>query len=159
MVNYISQRRVLGYAQKASQGDNFFVADNPAFGVTFTYFLKDAFKTKEAIRKEKEGNVEKEDGVVAVPNWSDLEAEAKEIAPSEWLFIFDENGNTVRKLKGANKKGLNRMTWDLRTSTKIGLTTKSKDNKKLKGVMTTPGSYQAQLFKKIDGKYVALSRR
>ena len=40
------QRRILGGRKKAAQGDNYFVADNPPYGVEFTYFLKDSFRQK-----------------------------------------------------------------------------------------------------------------
>ena len=36
------QRRTLGRGGKASQGDAFYVAENPPFGATFTYYLRDS---------------------------------------------------------------------------------------------------------------------
>ena len=50
---WYQQKRVLGGSKKASQGDNYFVADNPPFGVEFTYFLKDTYTSKKALRQKK----------------------------------------------------------------------------------------------------------
>ena len=45
--------------KKASQGDNYFVADNPPFGVEFTYFLKEKYSSKKSKRKKEERKLEK----------------------------------------------------------------------------------------------------
>ncbi len=153
------QRRILGGAKKASQGDGFFVADNPPYGVTFTYYLKDSYKSKEAQRKAKEKETEKNKGVVAVPEWAVLEEEKKEIAPGEWLFIYDAAGNILRKLKGTNKKGINRIHWDLLTASKATISPKNISSNKKKGIMVAPGKYTAQLFKKIEGKYSSIGEK
>ncbi len=156
--DWFMERRVLGGSKKASQGDNFFVADNPPFGVTFTYFLKENFQSKKAARKKQEKKTEKDDGVVGVPDWSVLEDEKKEIAPSEWLFIYDDQGNIIRKLKGKNKKGINRMTWDLSTESQATIT-KNNLNSRRTGNMVAPGTYTAQLFKQIEGKYIEIGEK
>ncbi len=39
---------------KGSQGATFFVAKNPPYGATFTYYLKESYQTDKAIRQEKE---------------------------------------------------------------------------------------------------------
>ena len=39
---------------KSNQGSTYFTSDNPDFGATFTYYLKEAPKSKKDIRKEKE---------------------------------------------------------------------------------------------------------
>ncbi len=162
------QRKVLGWTKKAAQGDNFFVADNPPFGVTFTYYLKENFQSKEDLRKEKEKKIEKDKGTLSVPDWSALEQEKKEIAPGECLFIYDNEGNILRKLKGKNQKGINRISWDLTTASAATvsmasikkemerLKKKDEDQDEPKGSMVGPGKYRAQLHKQIDGKYIAI---
>ena len=42
--------------KKASQGDNYFVADNPPFGVEFTYFLKENIHQKNQKERKKKEN-------------------------------------------------------------------------------------------------------
>ena len=45
--------------KKASQGDNYFVADNPPFGVEFTYFLKEKYSSKKSKKKERRKKIRK----------------------------------------------------------------------------------------------------
>lgn len=150
------QRRVLGGSKKASQGDNFFVADNPPYGIEFTYYLKESYKSKESQRKANEKKTEENKGTVVVPKWSTLEEEKKEIPPSEWLFIYDLEGNIIRKIKGSNKKGINRMSWNLKAASTATISIKNIDSNWY-GNMVGPGTYTAQLFKKIEGKYISIS--
>ena len=107
------RKSILGRNKKASQGDNFFVADNPPAGVEFTYYIKEAVKSKKALRKEKEKEMEKNNGTVGVPSWSELDEESREVEPSVWMFIYDQSGAIVRKLEGKNSEGVSRMSWDL----------------------------------------------
>jgi len=153
-----SRKSVLGRRKKASQGDNFFVADNPPAGVEFTYYIKEEVKSKKALRKEKEKEMEKENNTIGVPDWSVLEEESKEIEPSLWLFIYDKNGNIIRKIKGKNMKGMSRMSWDL-TSTSKGTITTDNIKSDRGGTKVAPGSYSAQLFRQTDGKYNSLGNK
>ncbi|MDG1331353.1 MAG: glycosyl hydrolase [Crocinitomicaceae bacterium] len=153
--NWYNQRRVLGGGKKAAQGDNFFVADNPPYGVEFTYYLKDGYKSKEAKRKEKEAEIEKAEGTVGVPEWSVLEEEKKEIAPNVWLFIYDSDNKILRKIKAKNSKGFSRISWDLLTESTFTISADNVKRDRL-GYEVGPGNYSAQLFKQIEGKYASL---
>lgn len=90
-----------------------------------------------------------------VPEWSVLEEEEKEIPPCEWLFIYDIEGNIIKKIKGSNQKGINRMSWNLMTTSTATISIKNLDSKR-NGKMVGPGKYTAQLFKRIEGKYSAI---
>jgi photosystem II stability/assembly factor-like uncharacterized protein len=149
------QRRTLGGGKKASQGDNYFLADNPPYGVEFTYFLEGSYKSKEEKRKEEEKKAEDAGETIEVPEWSVLEEEKKEIAPSVWLFIYDTNGNTLRKIKATNSKGFHRISWDLHTESKYTITAENM-NHDWHGHQVGPGTYSAQLFKQIEGSYTAI---
>jgi len=149
------QRRTLGGGKKASQGDNYFVADNPPYGVEFTYYLQESYVSKEAKRKKKEKELEKEGQTVGVPEWSVLEDEKKEIDPKVWLFIYDEKGTILRRVKAANSKGFQRIHWDLSTDSKQTITPDNKDRDR-SGHAVGPGNYTAQLFKQIEGNYTAI---
>lgn len=148
------QRKPLGGRRKATQGDNYFVADNPPYGVEFTYYLKDSYKTKAAQRQEKE----KAEETVAVPEWTVLETEKKAIAPSVWLFIYDQKGKVLRKIEGKNNKGFNRMSWDLLTESMFTISIHNIHSKRT-GYRVPPGNYSAQLFKKIEGQYSAIGAK
>jgi len=150
------QKRTLGGSRKAAQGDNFFVADNPAFGVEFTFYLKDKYKSREAQRKEKEKKMEKANQTVAVPKWSILEEENKEIKPKVWIFIYGEDGEITKKIAAGNKKGFNRISWNL-TNESVRMVTPDNVDHKPSGYLVSPGEYSAELFKQVEGKYLSIS--
>ncbi len=149
------QRRTLGGGKKASQGDNFYVADNPPYGVEFSYYLKDSYKSKASKRKEREKKTEKNGGIVEVPDWSTLEDEKKEITPNVWLFIYNTEGKVLRKIKAENGKGFNRISWDLATESTSTISSKNIESTRV-GYQVGPGNYEAQLFKQIEGVYSAI---
>lgn len=155
---WYKQKRVLGGGRKAAQGDGFYVADNPPYGVEFTYYLKDNYKSKKAQRKAKESKIESEKGIVSVPEWSILEDEEKEIAPAVMLFIYDGEGNIIKRINANNSKGMSRVSWDYSTEP---VNTISAENlySNGSGYLAGPGNYTAQLFKKVEGKYTALSEK
>ena len=95
---------------------------------------------------------------VAVPDWAVIENENNEISPSLWLFIYDSENKIIRKIKGANNKGLNRISWDLSTESKATISIKSIDSKE-SGNLVAPGKYSAQLFKKIEGKHTSIGEK
>lgn len=154
---WFMQRRVLGSSKKASQGDNFFVADNPPFGVNFTCFIKESYQSKTQKRKKAEQALEKNNQEVAVPEWSVLEEEMQAIDPAIWLFISDAEGNIIRKIKGNNSKGIQRINWNFSTDAQNSV---AKDNPErgANGTWASPGKYSAQLMKQIEGEFSALSQ-
>ena len=152
------QRSVLGGGKKASQGDGYFVAKNPAYGVQFSYYLKENFTTQEADRKEKEKAATKTGETVAVPEWGVLENEKKEIAPAVSLFIYDTEGKIIRKVPAQNAKGFNRVSWNYKTESILTVSPKNKKSKQ-KGYTVGPGTYSAQLFKKVDGSYESIGQK
>ncbi len=58
---YIETRQY-GLRGKAFQGSAFYTADNPPFGATFTYYLKDSVKTLKQKRRDLEKEAEKKGG-------------------------------------------------------------------------------------------------
>ncbi|PQJ21740.1 glycosyl hydrolase [Tenacibaculum sp. SG-28] len=153
---WYKQRRVLGGGKKASQGDNFYVAENPSYGVEFTYYIKDEYQSKVAKRLAQEKEIEKNNGVVATPEWSVLEAEQKEIKPELWLFIYDTSGNILRRIQAKNAQGIHRTSWDLSTEPTYTISANTINNRG-RGYMVAPGTYAASLLKQIDGKYTAIT--
>ena len=134
------------------------MAENPPYGIEFSYYLKENYPSKAAKRKEKEKEIEKAEGIVSVPEWEVLEAEKNELKPAIWLFITNDKGKVLRKLKAKNNKGFNRISWDLSTTSTATLTKKNMDSKQ-QGYTAGPGTYTAQLFKQLDGKYIALDQK
>jgi photosystem II stability/assembly factor-like uncharacterized protein len=153
---WYKQKRSLGGDKKGAQGDGYFVADNPPYGIEFSFYLKDSFKSKEEKRKDREKKIEKNNGTIGIPDWNVLEDEKKEIAPNVWLFIYNSKGETIRKIKAENKKGFNRVNWGLLTESTFTLNPKNLNSKRT-GYEVGPGDYSGQLFKQVEGKYVTLS--
>ena len=152
-----NQKRILGGSQKASQGDNYFVAENPPFGVEFTYYLNEKILSKKEIREKKEKKTETNQGIVSIPDWETLEIEKKEIKPEIWLFIYSDN-YIIKKIKSKNIKGFNRVSWNLLSESKSIISSKNL-NKEKEGYMVSPGKYSAQLFKQVEGEFTSISEK
>jgi photosystem II stability/assembly factor-like uncharacterized protein len=105
----------LAGVEKAFQGASFYTAPNPPFGATFTYYLKDALKTKKAARREQEQKLEKEGKDVFYPSWEALKLEDRGEAPTLILNIKNAAGEVVRRLSAPASAGLHRVSWDLRS--------------------------------------------
>jgi photosystem II stability/assembly factor-like uncharacterized protein len=132
---------------KAFQGASFFTAENPPFGATFTYYLKDSLQTRRERRREAEKELAKEGDDVFYPSWEDLKAEDREEEPAVVLTVRDQDGNVVRHLDGSTSKGVHRITWDLRYP---GFTPVSGRGDGF-GPMAVPGTYTVELTRRVDG--------
>jgi hypothetical protein len=144
---------------KGSAGASFYVAENPPFGAVFTYYLKDGYKTKEAMRQKKEKEIIKEGEGVEFPGWDAVEAERREQKPTTWLTVKDTEGNVVRRVQGPAGKGIHRVAWDLRYPS---LSTINDDQKRdytneSAGIMAPPGTYTVNLSVETDGKITELA--
>jgi len=109
---------------KGNQGNTYYSADNPDFGATFTWYLKEVPKTKEQLRKDEEQKLFKDGKPIPQPTWREIELEGK-VEKSHLIFtITDASGNVVRQLTSSPSKGVNRINWDLRYSmpTSVNLT-------------------------------------
>ena len=139
--------------KKGTMGDQLYLAPNPEFGALFTYYLKNEIRSLEKDRQEREKNLK---GNIPFPGWENLEIETREKAPEVFLVIRDLEGNIINRIKAANKKGFNRVAWNLR----VGGTTALKldgENNNLDGLLCTPGKYSATLYLLEKGKLVSLS--
>jgi len=151
-------KEVLGSDQKASQGDGFYVADNPPYGAELTYYLKEKYTSLADDRKKKEKDAIKNNTAVSFPGWENLEQELQQLQPKVWLVITDENGKLVNRVEAKNSKGYNRISWDLTRMSPAAITS-SNVGRTPSGTMVAPGTYKAQLFKQIDGELSAISEQ
>lgn len=99
---------------KYGQGSNYFYAENPPFGATFTYYVKEAPKTLRQMRQEKESELAEEKKPIPIPVMDSLRAEENEVSPFLTFTVTDEEGSVVRKLYASPSAGISRITWDLR---------------------------------------------
>lgn len=152
-------RNVLGSAPKASQGNEFFTSKNPPFGSVFNYYLKQELMTLEKKRQKQEKQDKKDKKALKFPGWEAVEAERLEDKPIIWLTIKDNDGNTVRRIKGSSKKGFNQAAWDLRfpaTNAITKVNKKPNDDNQPKGMMAAPGDYTVTLSQQLNGVFTQL---
>lgn len=142
------------YNRVGSQGDAEWKAKNPPFGANFTYYLSKKTKSLTEIRKGKEKN-----GTGSFPGWDALEKETRQDGPALLLVIKDASGNVVNTVMGTNKKGFNRVNWNLSYPNKSGerlQTPRGRRGFRGSGIMATPGNYTVTLVKRVDGKNTVL---
>lgn len=143
---------------KGSQGDSHFVAPNPDFGAMFTYYLKDAPKTSSELRKEREKNYNNSD--VPFTGYKALEAESQEKEAKLIFVISDDNGTVVRRVTSKPKKGINRVTWDLKypAPQMILLNGNMNEGDEIpSGFLAAPGKYSVKMYLEENGKVKPLS--
>src|ERR1043165_2167377 len=92
------QAQPLGGRGKSFQGESFYTADNPPYGVTFTYYLKEAPPTRKQQRQEAEKEADKRGQPVYQPTLDELRAEDEEEAPAIIFTVKDSEGRVVRRL-------------------------------------------------------------
>lgn len=136
-------------------GSSYFKAENPPFGATFTYYVKEAPKTLKQQRKEKENELVKKGEPVYYPSWDELRKEDDEEKPYLLFTIYDENDNIVRKLKTDVKEGINRITWDLRYASTNPVKKATEENPS--GYPVMPGKYKVTMSISINGKITQVS--
>ena len=142
-----------------SQGDDQWVAENPPYGATFTYYLKDSFKSAEEKRIAADKQTEENGDDVLFPAWDVLEQEQREEAPAVFLTIRDASGNEIRHVDVPNKKGVHRVTWDLHHDLKEAVTFENQFSffGPIRGVQALPGTYTATLNVRENGAIRALA--
>jgi photosystem II stability/assembly factor-like uncharacterized protein len=96
------------------QGDAFYGGTNPPVGATFTYYVRDALRTRAEARRQREQAAARRGEDTPYPTWDELRAEEAEEAPAMVLTVTDEAGNVIRRITGPGGRGFQRVTWDYR---------------------------------------------
>lgn len=138
------------------QGATFFTADNPEFGATFTYYIKDVKKSDRAKRRKKEKELFKNGQKIPQLSLKELSDEEKQEKSYLLFTIKDKDGNIIRKLTKAPSKGINQINWDLRQQnpSKVRAGKKFNPYKKTQGgYMVAPGKYTVHIAIYEFGKY------
>ncbi len=147
------QRRPLGRGSKATQGADFYTAENPPFGAIFTYYLKDGLQTRKQARHEKEKEIKEESGDNPYPGWDELRQEETEEDPTILLNVRDAEGNVVRRLSAPGSAGFHRVAWDL-SYPDLGPYDPESGGGFFGGgggYMVAPGTYSVSMAKRVDG--------
>jgi photosystem II stability/assembly factor-like uncharacterized protein len=157
------QAQPIGGRGKSFQGESFYTAENPPFGATFTYYLKDALKTKKQKRQEAEKDASKKGLVLSMPNRSDLSAEDEEESPAIIFTVTDASGRVVRRLTGPITAGVQRVSWDLRYPAASlppppNPETEDPFNEGPAGPLVMPGTYKVSVARRVDGVITPLGQ-
>ena len=142
---------------KSAQGQSYYAAKNPPFGATITYYLKDdILKRKEKRQKTEKENFEK-NIPVNYPTFNELQLEDTEEEPYLVFTITDKNGNKIRELLAPAKKGMHRITWDLKyASTNPAKKPEDKFKNETSGMPVLPGEYMVSLSKFEDEQFTTI---
>lgn len=150
-------RYPLGLRDKGHLGSSYFSTPNPEMGAVFTYYLKDDIKKLKDIRKEKEKAAYEKNNKVYYPTIDSLRLEDNQVDPYILFTITDASDNVVRHIKTPAKKGINRMTWDLRYAPAdpvVGRYSPAPDvlfGSAPEGHLILPGTYKVSMSKYQDG--------
>lgn len=135
------------YTQKhrgGTPGSMPFFAENPEFGATFTYYIKEVPKTIQEKRRKKEKELIKSKLPIPTPSPKKLHTESTQLKPYLLFTIFDNDGNEIRKITKKAKKGMNRFSWNLKSLWDYPVAPKDKFNplhKANSGMNVIPGDY------------------
>ena len=144
----------LGGDGKASQGESFYTAPNPPYGVTFTYYLKEHIKSLKEQRQAAEKDAEKNKQPIKYPTGDELRSESEETAPQVFLTVYDAGGNAIRRIDGENAPGMHRTAWDFHYSEPA---IEEKHDEEDEGfnipnsAVVLPGKYTVRLSQRVRG--------
>ena len=144
----------LGSRDKGFQGEMYYAANNPPFGATFTYFLKESIQTLRDMREKDEKEAIKNKKQVYYPSYEQMQDEGEEETPYLLFTILDEAGHLVRKLRAPATAGLHRITWDLRypAVNPTNLRDAGPTSSGPSSTFAMPGNYQVFLSKNVNGE-------
>ncbi len=156
-LRYIETSRLGGRTGRGSQGAMVFVASNPSYGATFTYYLKDKLLTTKEKRKKAEKKGSKD-----YPSIDQLRVEDRELTPSVMLTVRDDTGAVVQRVPGSREKGIHRVAWALRYPSSRPTRLKKPEHVSPwawvpRGPLALPGTYTVTMEKQIDGVVTAMT--
>lgn len=155
------EKNPLGLRGTGSQGASFYAADNPPYGVTFTYYLKETPKSPKEERQEEEEKVKKEGGDIDYPTYEEFVAEDNYEKAYLLFIIKDANGDEVRRIKKSPGKGINRITWNMRYPTTTPIKLKDSEPGRYsnpdEGPLVLPGTYTVEMHMADNGVFEKLT--
>lgn len=151
------ERYPLGLRDKGHLGSSYFSTPNPPVGAVFTYYLKEDIMTIREKRREAEKTKTEKGLPNYYPPMDSLRMEDHQPDPYLLFTIRDSEGDVVRHIKAAAKKGLHRLVWDFRHNTQAPVQNRYKPapdvlfGSEELGHLALPGSYTVTLSKYEDG--------
>ena len=146
----------MGNSGKAEQGARFWVGENPPVAASFTYWLKDGYKSLKDQRRARDRELAKSGGDAFYPSWDSLRAEDREEAPTIILTVTDAAGHVVRRLQGPADAGVHTVTWDFRRPDGEPASLETRERGDFEdaggGPLVAPGAYTVQLAHRTRGE-------
>lgn len=153
-LEYIEQSP-LGLTGRAAQGSGFYLAENPKFGATFTYYLKDVPKSLKSIRQDEEKEAKKAGENIEYPTFAESVAEDNYEDAYLLFVIKDAQGNEVNKMKTGASQGIHRVTWNLRypptTPVRLNKHNPGRYESADEGPLVLPGTYSVEIHMSTNG--------
>lgn len=156
-----STRDALWYIPKSVTGNtgaDYYFADNPEFGATFTYHLSKSYSTMKKERIKNEKDLDKKGLSILKIDWDAIDAESRDEGTKIWISIKNLDGEVVNKVNASNRKGLNRVTWNLRYPNERPINPDAIRGRGGRGggwynmgALAAPGQYTATLYKEAEG--------
>ena len=142
-----------------SSGSDVYAADNPDFGVTFTYWVGETLRTREAARRADERAAARRGEDTPYPSWEELREEDREEAPRVFLTVRDQDGEVVNVVRGSTSQGMHRAVWNYRYPGYNPVTGGGGGGGGFggfgggggNGPMALPGDYTVSLAQRVDG--------
>ncbi len=144
---------------KSNQGSTYFTADNPEYGATFTYFIKEVPKTQKQLRKEKEKELFKEGKPIPQPTWRELQLEDQQEKTHLIFTIYDRDGNVINQFTKAPSKGIHRVNWNMTYAATANTRVRGEFDPITnagRGIMVMPGTYKVGLKMWHEGELTEL---
>ena len=134
----------LGGRGAGSQGESFYLANNPKFGANIRYYLKDVAPTL------KEERIEEMKVSHKYPDANHFFKEDNDEKRYLLFIIKDSEGHEVRKIKTNVSKGINSVNWNLRHTTtspiKLKTVKPGRYSSADEGQLVLPGKYSVDFY-------------
>ena len=135
-----------------TDGSSHWRGNNPPHGAVFTVHLADVPKDPKETRREREREIDEQDGDVPFPGWDTLMSERRAGEARYYLEIMDADGNSIRRLPVPAEAGTHRVAWDMRGAPADAISIEEPGFRPPwfgdpMGALYPPGRYQARLVR------------
>ena len=145
----------LGLTGTGSQGADLWAAENPAFGATFSLYIKETEKSLKEKRQETEKKLESEKKDVFYPTFEEIRKEENEETAQLIWIIKDKSNKEIKRLITTPSKGISRINWNLRTETtsaiKISKSAPGRYESADDGFLISEGEYSVEVIQLKNG--------
>jgi len=153
----------LGLPGQAFQGSSYYRGDNLGAKALISFYIRDKVTSAKDLRVKEDSKAAKTNKDNVYPTYEQLAKERDEEKSRIYITISDQKGNIVRKISvPADKQGLQRIEWDMRTASKDPVSLGGSDfynpfESKEEGPLVSPGTYNVSISRWKDGVMTNLS--